>query len=146
MGLRRTLVIVQVSVSVVVLATGFLFLRNLLNPLRSAPASTFNTRCARTSTCRPARTATPAGKAFYAEQVVRELESIPGIESAAAARIVPFTDSTRFGSQLTFLGSGETKHAQFHWNAVSPRYFQVLSIPVISGRSSRTRTAELRRP
>ena len=36
---------------------------------------------------------------------------------------------------LAFLGSGETKHGQFHWNAVSPRYFQVLSIPVISGRS-----------
>ena len=135
MSLRRTLVIVQVSVSVVVLATGFLFLRNLLESAAISPGFDVQHTLRADVNLPPGPYNDSRRKGFYAEQVVRALESIPGIESAAAARIIPFTDSTRFGGDLTFLGSGETKHGQFHWNAVSPRYFEVLSIPVISGRS-----------
>jgi hypothetical protein len=62
------------------------------------------------------------------------LQSLPGIQSAAAARLVPFTDATRFGSDLTF-ADGQTVQASFHWNAVTPDYFRVLEIPVSQGRT-----------
>lgn len=132
--LRRFLVAVQVAVSFVVLATGALFLRNLL--LSSAVSPGFDVR----NTLRAEVNLPPAAYHnsqainHYVEQSLRELRAIPGMESAAAARIVPFTDSTRFGSDLTFQVTGQKQHAEFHWNAVTPDYFRVMSIPLAAGR------------
>lgn len=36
---------------------------------------------------------------------------------------------------LTFPDTGEKKHSQFNWNAVSPDYFKAMSIPIHQGRS-----------
>jgi hypothetical protein len=67
--------------------------------------------------------------------VVEALKAVPGIEAVAAARIVPFTDSTRFHGDLTLPESGERVAAWFHWNAVTPEYFRAMGIPVRQGRS-----------
>ena len=132
--LRRGLVVAQISVSAIVLATGFLFLRNLLQATAISPG--FDVR----HTVR-AEVHLPPGaykevrrNEIFVDRALRELRAIPAIEEAAAARIVPFTDSTRFGANLAFLDNGETKYTLFHWNAVSPGYFQAMSIPVVSGR------------
>ncbi|MGH9720260.1 MAG: ADOP family duplicated permease [Bryobacteraceae bacterium] len=142
--LRRGLVVAQITVSVIVLATGFLFLRNLLQSTAISPGFDV-TRTIRAEVHLPPGPYQEAQrKAAYFDEALRELRAIPGIEGAAAARIVPFTDATRFGSDLTFLDTGETKQARFHWNAVSPGFFQVLSIPVVAGRpfTDRDRGAE----
>ncbi|MCX6636215.1 MAG: ABC transporter permease [Acidobacteria bacterium] len=133
--LRRALVAAQVAVSMVVLATGFLFLRNLAASSAISPG--FDVR----HTLRAEVHLPPAGykdakrKALYIEQAVHELEALPGIDAVAAARIIPFTDSTRMGSRLTFPDTGEQVNVRFHWNAITPAFFRAMDIPVRQGRT-----------
>lgn len=131
--LRRTLVAVQIGVSVVVLATGFLFVRNLLRSSSLSPG--FDVRnTVRAEVHLPTDAyASPAQKKLYLEQALTEMQTLPGIEAAAAARVVPFTDSIRHHNDMRLNDNGDTQRVEFHWNAVSPEYFRVMQIPVIAG-------------
>ena len=131
--LRRILVVGQVAVSVVVLATAFLFLRNLMASSAISPGFDI-LHTLRAEINLPVEYKTSEQIAGYVERALPELQALPGIEAAAAARIVPFTDQTRFGSDMTF-ADGHTVNASFHWNAVTPDYFRVMDIPVLQGRA-----------
>ena len=71
---------------------------------------------------------------LYVSRALEELRGVPGIEAAAAARLLPFTDSTTRGSTLTF-DTGEKQRAQFNWNAVTPDYFRAMDVPIRNGRA-----------
>jgi len=133
--MRRSLVIVQIAVSVVVLATGSLFLRNLL--LANATSPGFDVRKTLRAEVHlpPVPYRDKARLNAYFSQALGELQALPGIEAAAAARIVPFTDNTHFSSELTFTSTGRKRQARFHWNAVSPDFFRVMDIPLLAGRA-----------
>jgi len=133
--LRQVLVAAQITICVIVLTTGFLFLRNLLRSTAISPGFDVVRTLRAEVYLPPAKYQSSAPKLAYAEDALRSLAAIPGIESAAAARIIPFTDATRFGMDLTFADNGEMRPALFHWNAVSPDYFRVMDIPVLAGRS-----------
>jgi len=133
--IRRLLVIAQIAVSFIVLTTAALFLQNLVRASSLGPG--FDTRqTVRAEVYLPpnvykdGRTINP-----YVSRALDGLRAIPGIESAAAARIVPFTDSNHYGSELTFPDTGEKQRAQFNWNAVTPDYFHVMDIPLLRGRA-----------
>jgi predicted permease len=132
--LRRALVVAQITVSVVVLATGFLFLRNLLQSTAINPGFDVRRTLRAEVHLPPGPYKEARRKAVYFDQALRELRTIPGIEAAAAARIIPFTDGATRGSELTFPDTGEKRHAIFHWNAVSPGFFEAMDIPVVAGR------------
>jgi predicted permease len=133
--LRRALVIAQIATSVIVLATGFLFLRNLIDSSAISPG--FDVR----HTLRADVNLPPAGysdlkkKTAYIHQVVGELAALPGIETVAAARLVPFTDNNSFGSTLTFPDNHQQVHVDFRWNAVTTSFFQAMDIPILQGRT-----------
>jgi predicted permease len=135
MRLRQVLVCGQVALSLIVLATGFLFLRNLFRASQISPG--FDLR----HTVR-ARVNLPAREYKEFKQVdsyggrgVRELEAISGVESAAAAFLLPFTDNITFGGMpITFPDTGQRTNVQYHWNAVTPDYFRVMGIPLLKGR------------
>jgi predicted permease len=133
--IRRLLVIAQIAVSFVVLTTASLFLQNLVRASSLSPG--FNIRqTVRAEAYLPpgvykdSRTINP-----YVSRALEGLRAIPGVEGAAAARLIPFTDATTFGSELTFPDNGEKQHAQFNWNAVTPDYFHVMDIPILKGRA-----------
>ncbi len=93
----------QLALSLVVLSTGFLFLRNLFPGQRhqprlrraahDPPGGAHSPRCA---------TKDPEQLLLYASRALRELKAIPGIQAAAAARVIPFRDRTYFGSLIAF--------------------------------------------
>jgi putative ABC transport system permease protein len=133
--IRRLLVIAQIAVSFIVLTTAALFLQNLVRASSLAPG--FNIRqTVRAEVYLPpgiykdSRTINP-----YVSRALDGLRAIPGVEGAAAARLIPFTDATTFGSELIFSDNGEKQHAQFNWNAVTPDYFRVMDIPLLRGRA-----------
>ena len=132
--LRRALVVVQVAVSFVVLATGALFLQNLLRSTAIGPG--FDVRqTLRAQAHLPANYLTEQRRLdAYVDQAIRELKAIPGIEAAAAARTLPFNGSTHNRAELTFTDNGEKTTARLNENAVSPEYFRAMDIPVLSGR------------
>ncbi|MBZ5723728.1 MAG: ADOP family duplicated permease [Acidobacteriia bacterium] len=133
--LRRGLVVAQIAVSFVVLAAGALFLENLLHSAAISPGFDVRRTLRAEVHLPPARYADKRRIELYVEQALRQLEAIPGIEAAAAARIVPFTDNTQFNSGLTFTDNGEEREAAFHWNAVSPGFFRAMDIPILAGRA-----------
>src|ERR1700730_6461105 len=116
--MRRVLVIAQIAVSFIVLTTAALFLQNLVRTSSLGPG--FDIRqTVRAELYLPpgvykdGRTINP-----YVNRALDSLRRIPGIDGAAAARIIPFTDAMNFGTDLTFPDKGETQHASFNWNAV----------------------------
>jgi predicted permease len=133
--LRRALVIAQIAVSFVVLTTAVLFFRNLARSTSLSPG--FDVR----HTIR-ADVYLPPGKYkesrainHFAGRALEGLGAVPGVTSAAAARIIPFTDATSFGSDVTFPDTGEKRNVQFNWNAVTPDYFRAMDIPLLRGRA-----------
>ena len=135
MRLRSALVAAQIAISVIVLTTGFLFLRNLLNSTALSPGFDIAHTIRANVNLPPAGYPDSSKKAAYIDRVVDALAALPGIESAAAARIVPFNGGTRFGSTLVFPDKGDQKHAFFYWNAVTPEFFRAFGIPMLQGRT-----------
>jgi len=135
MRLRRVLVAAQVAVSVIVLTTGLLFLRNLVHSSALSPGFDVRHTIFADVNLPPNGYSDVKRKAAYIDQVVNSLAALPGMESAAAARIVPFNGGTRFGSTLVFPDNGERAHAFFHWNAVTPQFFRAMDIPLLQGRT-----------
>ncbi|HEY3453306.1 MAG TPA: ADOP family duplicated permease [Bryobacteraceae bacterium] len=133
LGIRRVLVTAQIAVSVIVLATGSLFLRNLWLARSIDPG--FDTR----NTLRaevylpPIRYRDEALQKSYFAATLRELAAIPGIEAAAAARIIPFTEESHERVDFTFSKTGHKKTVRFHSNAVSPDFFRAMGIPLLAG-------------
>ncbi len=133
--MRRVLVIAQIAVSFIVLTTAALFLQNLFRTSSLGPG--FDIRqTIRAEVYLPpgvykdSRTINP-----YVSRALEGLRGIPGIDGASAARIIPFTDATNFGTDLIFPDNGEKQHATFNWNAVTPDYFRVMDIPLLKGRA-----------
>jgi predicted permease len=135
MKLRRVLVVAQVAISLVVLFTSFLFLRNLLASTAIDPGFDLRHTVRADVHLPPAAYADAARQNLYAERAIAELQAIPGMESAAAARIVPFTDGSEYGGTLKFPDTKEHIRSRFNWNAVTPSFFATMSIPVRMGRT-----------
>ncbi len=131
---RRTLVAAQLAVSLIVLATGFLFLRNLWKSTALSPGFDVRRTLRAEVHLPPAAYKDAQRKNLFIEQALREFKALPGIEAVAAARLIPFTDQIRQGSRLTFPETGRDVQATFHWNAVSTDYFRAMDIPVRYGR------------
>ena len=121
--------------SLVILAAAFLFLRNLFAARELGPGFDLMHTLRAEVNLPSDRYTTPARIRDYADRVLPQLQALPGITSAAAARIVPFTDSTRYGATITFPDTGDKVDANFSWNAVSPDFFHAMEIPVLEGRA-----------
>lgn len=133
--LRRVLVVGQIALSFIVLTTAALFVQNLLRTNAINPG--FDVRhTVRAEVLLPVHRYTNGQTISpYVNRALDGLRSIPGVEGAAAARIIPFNDASNFGVTLAFTDSGEKEHAEFNWNAVTPDYFRVMQIPLLRGRA-----------
>ncbi len=132
--IRRVLVAGQIAVSVIVLSTGFLFLRNLLHSSAISPGFDIHRTLRAQVRLLPESKKNPHRISLFVNEAIEELKTLPGIEAAAAARIIPFNGNTVFAVDLTFQPSGEKKRTRFNWNAVSPDYFRAMEIPIYEGR------------
>ncbi|AMY11311.1 Macrolide export ATP-binding/permease protein MacB [Luteitalea pratensis] len=131
--LRRGLVVAQVAVAFVVLTTSVLFLRNLFEAGRISPG--FDTlQTIRADVHLPsARYDDPQRSRAFVASALQAMDAAPGIGASAAAYLVPLTDGSNYRRPIIFADSGERVEVAVHWNAVSPRYFQVMAIPFVSG-------------
>ena len=136
-GLRGqfALVAVQVALSVIVLSAGCLFLRNLLRAHSISPGFDVRHTLLANVNLPPAAYKDTQRKRAYVDESLRALSAVPGIGTAAAARVVPFTNNVDFDVSLTFTDTGRAIRARFNWNAVSPSYFRAMSIPIIRGQT-----------
>jgi predicted permease len=127
--LRNCLVVGQVSVSVVLLMTALLFLRNLFHT--GAVNTGFDVE--HTMTAEVRLPATPSRGLAFAEQAREHLSRLSGITSAGYAGFLPLGFN---GKGSTIRKEGRADHEGFSVNIqfVGPEYFSTLHIPVVQGR------------
>ncbi len=133
--LRRTLVVAQIAFSLVVLTTGFLFVRNLLRSSAISPGFDLQHTLRATVDLPPVAYGKSRRIELYAGQALRELDAIPGVEASAAAIAIPFMNAIGFGAPVTFSDTGERANLHFYWNVITPGYFKVMDIPILQGRT-----------
>ena len=108
--LRRGLVAVQLALSLVVLTTGALFVRNLLRSASMSPGFDVRHTTRADVHLPPEAYGKNARMQAYVRDGLQALRALPGVESAAAARIIPFTDATSLRINVTFAEPAKTRH------------------------------------
>jgi len=99
-NLRNALVVGQLAVSILLLAVGSLFLRNLMKSTSMSPGFDVDHTLWSYMRLVPEKYAQPERGATLINAAVDRLRSIPGVESAAIARTVPLNDISRIGSSV----------------------------------------------
>ena len=133
--IRSSLVIVQVSLSFVLLVGAGLLLQSLQKIRITSPGF---------STTGVVETAVPLVAAGYdaqrakifQDQLIERVQSLPGVESAAFARVTPLGYGTYFSTPIAVDGYQPPPDEQptVEYNQVSPAYFPTMGIPLVSGR------------
>jgi ABC-type antimicrobial peptide transport system permease subunit len=67
-------------------------------------------------------------------RAVEQLRTLPGIESAATAAIVPMNDNVKFGGDVLVDGRAQAVRMLYTGNWIGPTYFKTMGIPLLSGR------------
>jgi len=135
--LRKALVVLQVTLSLLLLIGAGLFLRSLSNLRELDPG--FQTKNLVTffvepplSGYKPEQT-----RAFY-KRLQEGLQALPGVESASLA-IMAVLEGSEWDSSVT-VESYKAKPGEYvnpHMNFVSPAYFKTMQIPMLLGREFR---------
>ncbi|MBI3665333.1 MAG: ABC transporter permease [Acidobacteria bacterium] len=132
--LRRTLVVAQIALSLILVVGSGLFARSLYNLRHVNPG--FRAEQLMTFAVDPRLNGYDAahGYVFYRELQER-LAALPGVRAAGAANPGPLTNNDR-GGNLTVEGyqpkEGEEPDSKL--SGVGPGYFQALGMPVLVGR------------
>ncbi|MGH9203095.1 MAG: ABC transporter permease, partial [Vicinamibacterales bacterium] len=135
--LRNSLVVAQVALSLMLVATAFLFLRTLQAAAHiDVGFSTANIEVVSVEVSLSGYRDQQA--VALAARYQERLRSINGVASVATARMIPLMGS-RFGmGSLSIPGvPGRDSDGRWDadWDVVSPDYFQTLSIPIVDGRA-----------
>ena len=144
--IRRLLVVAEVALALVLLAGGGLMVRSFIK-LRQVDVG-FSARNVLTMgvPLPQAKYATPlsvddprdpSGLDFY-EQLLKRVQSLPGVRAATAATILPLGAGEAWGKFLSIEGRTETSLDRVplvRFALVSPDYFQTFGVAVRSGRS-----------
>jgi predicted permease len=135
--LRNALVVAQLSISVVVLIAGGLFVRSLEHA-RDAFSPGFDADRLVSMRLDPGLLGykAPRIEALYRD-LLRHLKEIPGIASASLVNNAPFGRHGAAATQVVPEGtpfSRDGRDAETELATVGPQYFQTMGIPVVAGR------------
>jgi predicted permease len=134
--LRPALVVVQVALSLAVLVCGGLFIKSFRQAQTMDPG--FATKEALIATIDPELVGYDSERSrnFY-RQAIERASTLPGVEAAAAARLLPLGDSSNSNGPV--LKEGETlargsAGRTIMTNVISAGYFRAMQIPIVDGR------------
>lgn len=132
--IQHVLVAGQLAVSVLLLTTGFLFLKNLLLAASMSPGFDIHHTVWAYMRLVPERYTKKEQIDPVVRAALQKLRSLPGVQSAATLEIVPFNGQQTTGTDI-HVDSGATGQ-EILWanNAVGPDYFKTMGIPLIAGR------------
>jgi len=131
-GVRRILVIAQVSLSLVLLVGALLFVRSL-HKLLTLDAG-FEESGVLVTEVNIARLHYPKPRwAEVQREIVRRIRTLPGVEQAASTSIVPISGDL-WNDNFWFVGAQPITKLLCNFTGVSPGYFQTLGTPLLAGR------------
>jgi len=135
-SLRNLLVVAQLTISVVVLVCGGLFVKSLYAAQTSDPG--FQTEGLLSLRLDPGLLGYDAtkGKKFYAE-LVRRVEALPGVRAASLAGTLPLGDDWMSTSPVIKEGEAPpppNQGMEILFSAVGTRYLETVGTPLVLGR------------
>ncbi len=133
-GLRKALVVVQVSLSLLLLIAAGLFIQSLKNLQGIHPG--FETRNLLSFAVNPALNGyKPERSLQFYRQLTERLGRTPGV-SAVTLAVMPLLDGNEWDSTVTVEGyaAKEGEWVDPHMQFISPGFFPTLAIPVLLGR------------
>ncbi|HKD01838.1 MAG TPA: ABC transporter permease [Terriglobales bacterium] len=133
--LRSSLVLVQVALSFLLLVGAGLLLQSLSRIRTADPGFSADDVLATHVGLFDAGYEVPRARIFE-DQFMDRVRALPGVESAAYSRVIPFTYQTYSSSPITVDGYQAPPDEQpaIEYSEVSPGYFATIGIPVIAGR------------
>jgi predicted permease len=127
--LRDLLIVAQVTVCLALLVTAGLLLRGLQRAQTLDPG--FRTDQALVAKLDLRQQGYDQSKAaVFHQRLIERLGAMPGVKSVSLASITPF-DARNLGQVIP---EGSSQEVWVDYNAVSPRYFETLGIPLLQGR------------
>ena len=132
--IRSALVVVQVSLSFILLLGAVLFMQSMQRIRNADPG--FSTGVLVTGFDLVAAGYDTQRAKTFRDRLIERVRSIGGVQSAALARIRPFSYSTYFQEPLTVDGyqPPPDEIPKVDYNQVGPDYFRTMGIPLLSGR------------
>ena len=138
-GMRKGLVVAQVTLSLLLLISAGLFVRSLQNLKNLDPG--FQTRNLVTFDVDPPLNGyAPARTAQFYRNLLERLRGLPGVE-AASLSVVPVLEGDEWDQDYS-VQDYKTKPGEFidpHMNFVSDDYFKSLDVPILVGRDFSTK-------
>jgi predicted permease len=129
--LRGALISIQIAVCMVLLTSSGLLLRALHAAYSLDPGFDYQNVAVVSVDLRSPRYGDVTAEAFRT-QVIEQLASLPGVRGVAQVSRVPLSPGR---SQDSFRLPDQEQAHEFDVNTVSPEYFSVLGIPIVSGRT-----------
>jgi putative ABC transport system permease protein len=130
-AMRRTIVIGEVAISVVLICGAALLFKSLAK-LQQEDAGVRIDHVITMSTDLPsAAYPTPVSAARFYDAVVQRLRSVPGVEQVSVTHVLPL-QGVRWGEGMNLSGTAEFFNVGL--KPVDPWYFATMQIPVESGR------------
>jgi putative ABC transport system permease protein len=132
---RDVLVTVEIALSLVLLAGAGLLIRTFTN-LRQVDIGVHADRVLTASVLLPPgqNPSIEAQTAFY-RQLLQRLSVAPGVHGVAAAGELPLNGGNNGYITIDGQSAETTQNQLVEWNSITPDYFRVMGIPVISGRN-----------
>src|ERR1700756_4784033 len=130
-SLRRILIVSQVGLSVVLLMGALLFVRSLRN-LTTLSVGFQQTGILVTSVDFTRLQLPEERYTEYKRDLVKRVQAIPGVESAAPAMLVPFGGST-WNDNVINEGAAQDEGVAWE-NFLGPGYFRTVGTPLLAGR------------
>jgi predicted permease len=132
-GLRRTLVVVQVALSLVLVVDALLFVRSLRNLLVLDAGFRQDGILVASLDLRRADVPAERRVAVY-RGILDGLRAIPGVEAASQASIVPVSGAGWNDYVVSDGRAGRKPKALANFNRVSRDFFRTMGTPLVSGR------------
>lgn len=132
--LRSALVLVQVSLSFILLAGTGLLLQSLVKMRNASPG--FNTSVVSSVVDLFSAGYNPDRAKVFHTQLLDRVRTLSGVESAALTRVIPFSYNTFSSAPIEIDGYQPPPNEQptAEYNEVTEGYFTTLGIPIVSGR------------
>ncbi len=131
LAIRRTLVVVQIALSVALLFASFLFARTLRNVLSVDPG--FHADGVLVAELNLTTLRLPADRlAVVRHDVMDRIRALPGVQSAATVSVVPLSGSS--GSNEVWPEGDRSRNFESLINSAGSGYFSTLQVPLVAGR------------
>jgi putative ABC transport system permease protein len=136
-GLRRALVVTQVSLSLVLMAGALLFSRSLRN-LLTVDAGFRQTGILVAGLDYSRLRLPPERRLAFQQELIERLQAVPGVKAVATTDIVPISGdswSNNVWMDADRGGDDPAHRPEVLFNRVSPDFFKTMQIPLLAGRT-----------